>query len=173
MNKTEKTEMISRIKELINESNAVYLADYAGINVFDISNIRNEFRKEGVKYKVFKNTLVKRAIRETGKYEKLENHLVGMIGMAFVNDDLSAPARVIKKYHDASQKLALKGCYLEDQYFAGDKLNELAALPTKAEVIAGILGSINAPASGIVGTINAVIRELVSVVDEIAKKKAA
>lgn len=173
MNKTEKAEMISRIKELITESGAVYIADYSGINVADINNIRNEFRKEGVTYKVFKNTLVIRAIKETGKFTQLEDHLVGMIGMAFVKENVSAPAKVIKKYYDASQKLTLKGCCIEDQFYEGSRLNELAALPTKAEVIAGILGSLNSPASGIVGTINAVIRELVSVVDEIAKKKAA
>lgn len=173
MNKTEKAEMVSRVKDLINESNAIYLVNYAGINVFDISNLRNEFRKEGVKYKVLKNTLVKRAIKETGKYTLLDEHLVGMIGIAFVKDNLSAPAKVIKKYHDASQKLALKACYIESQFYEGSKLNELASLPTKAEVVASILGSLNAPASGIVGTLNAVIRDLVSVVDEIAKKKAA
>mgnify|MGYP001241833553 CR=1 FL=1 len=173
MNKTEKAEIVSRIKDLINDSDAVYLADYSGINVADINNIRNEFRKEGVKYGVFKNTLVKRAIKETGKYTELENHLVGMIGMAFVKDNVSAPAKVIKKYYDASQKLALKGSYIESQFYDGSKLNELATLPTKAEVIAGILGSLNSPASGIVGTLNAVVRDLVSVIDEIAKKKAA
>jgi large subunit ribosomal protein L10 len=173
MNKTEKAEMISRVKELINGADAVYLADYSGINVADINNLRNEFRKEGITYKVFKNTLVKRALQETGKFTKLEDHLVGMIGLAFVKDNVSAPAKVIKKYFDASQKLALKGCCIEDQFYDGSRLNELAQLPTKAEVIAGILGSLNSPASGIVGTINAVVRDLVSVIDEIAKKKAA
>jgi Ribosomal protein L10 len=173
MNKTEKAEIISQIKELINDANAVYLADYSGINVFDINNIRNEFRKEGVKYKVLKNTLVKRALKETGKFTQLENHLVGMAGLAFVKDNLSAPAKVIKKYYDANQKFALKACYIESQFYDGSKLNELASLPTKAEVIAGILGSLNSPASGIVGTLNAVMRDLVSVIDEIAKTKAA
>jgi large subunit ribosomal protein L10 len=56
---------------------------------------------------------------------------------------------------------------------SGDKLNEIASLPTKAEIVAGILGSINAPISGIVGAINAVMRDLVSVIDEISKKEAA
>lgn len=173
MNKNEKEDIISQVKEMINNSSAVYLTDYSGITVGDISNIRNEFRKEGVKYRVIKNTLFKRAIDETGKYDKLTNHLVGMTGYAFASQNPVAPAKIIKKYFDSTQKLSLKACYIEDQYYEGKRLNELATLPSKGEIIAGILGSIQAPASGIVGAINAVFRDLVSVVDEISKRQAA
>ncbi len=173
MNKNEKSDIISEVKEMIQNSSAVYLTDYTGIKVADISAIRNNFRKEGVKYKVFKNTLFERAINETGKYEKLADHLVGMTGYAFASDNPIAPAKIIKKYFDDNNKLALKACYIENQFYPGTKLDEIASLPTKNEIIAGILGSINAPASGIVGAINAVMRDLVSVIDEISKKKAA
>jgi large subunit ribosomal protein L10 len=174
MNKNEKEEMISSVKEMISNSSAVYLTDYAGISVSDINNIRNEFRKEGVKYKVIKNTLFNRALAEVGKFENLSDHLVGMTGYAFANaDNPVAPAKIIKKYFDSSQKLSLKACYIENQYFDGSKLEELANLPTKNEIIASILSSINAPASGIVGAINAVMRDLVNVVDQISKREAA
>jgi large subunit ribosomal protein L10 len=173
MNKNEKTELIAEAKELIQKASAVYLTDYSKINVADISEIRNQFRKDGVKYRVFKNTLFKRALVESGKFEKLANHLEGMTGFVFASTNPVAPAKIIKKYNDTSQKFPLKACYIETQYFDGSKLKELSELPTKEEVIAGILGSLNAPASGIVGTIAAVIRELVSVIDEVSKKKAA
>ncbi|MBK7228857.1 MAG: 50S ribosomal protein L10 [Ignavibacteriales bacterium] len=173
MNKNEKSELIAQAKELIDNSTAIYLTDYAKINVADISDLRNQFRKEGVKYKVIKNTLFKRALVESGKFEKLADHLEGMTGFAFASTNPVAPAKIIKKYNDASQKLPLKACYIETQYYDGSKLAELAALPSKEEVIAGILGSLNSPASGIVGAISAVIRDLVSVVDEVSKKKAA
>jgi large subunit ribosomal protein L10 len=173
MNKNEKTDVVSQVKEMINNASAVYLTDYTGINVADISDIRNNFRKEGVTYKVIKNTLFKRAIDESGKYDKLADHLVGMTGYAFASDNPVAPAKIIKKYFDETKKLALKACYVEDQYYPSDKLNELATLPSKNELIASILGSIEAPASGIVGVINAVMRDLVSVIDEISKKEAA
>lgn len=173
MNKNEKADIVSQVREMIENSSAVYLTDYNGISVSDISDIRNEFRKEGVKYKVIKNTLFKRAIEESGKYDKLADHLVGMTGYAFTSDNPVAPAKIIKKYFDSKQKLSLKACYIEDQYYEGSRLNELATLPSKNEIIAGILGSLQSPASGIVGAINAVFRDLVSVVDEISKKKAA
>ena len=173
MNKNEKAEIIAQAKELIKNSTALYLTDYSKINVADISEIRNQFRKDGVKYRVFKNTLFKRALVESGKFEKLADHLEGMTGFAFASTNPVAPAKIIKKYNDTSQKLPLKACYIETQYYDGSRLAELAVLPTKGELIAGILGSLNSPASGIVGSIAAVIRNLVSVIDEVSKKKAA
>jgi large subunit ribosomal protein L10 len=174
MNKNEKADVVAKVKEMLDASSALYVTDYAGISVADISNIRNEFRQNNVKYKVYKNTLFKRALAESGKYSKLSDHLVGMSGYAFAAaENPVAPAKIIKKYFDAHQKLALKACYIENQFYEGSRLNELASLPSKSEIIAGILASLNSPASGIVGAINAVMRDLVSVIDEISKKQAA
>ncbi len=173
MNKNEKLESIAEAKELIENATAVYLTDYSRINVEDISGIRNQFRKDGVTYRVFKNTLFKRALVESGKFEKLADHLEGMTGFAFASTNPVAPAKIIKKYNDTSQKFQLKACYIETQYFDGSELAQLAELPTKDELIAGIMGSLNSPAAGIVGSITAVIRNLVSVIDEVSKKKAA
>ena len=173
MNKNEKAEKVAEVKELVENSSAIFLTDFSGIDVADITGIRNEFRKEGVRYKVIKNTLFNRAISESGKYPKLSGHLVGMTGYAFASDNPVAPAKIINKYYEDKKKLALKACYIDDQFYEGNRLAELAALPSKKEIIASILGSINAPASGIVGAINAVMRDLVSVIDEVAKTKAA
>lgn len=172
-NKNGKSEIVAQVKEMLENSTAVYLADYSGITVDEVNNIRNDFRKEGVKYKVYKNTLVKRALDEVGKYDKLADHLVGMTGYIFASDNPVVPAKIIKKYFDDKHKFSLKACYIEDQYFDGSRLNELASLPSKKEIIASILGSIESPISGIVGAINAVMRDLVSVVDQISKKEAA
>ena len=173
MNRNEKSEIISEIKELLESSTAIYLTDFGGINVEDISELRNQFRNEGVRYKVFKNTLVKRALDEAGKYEKIADHLTGMTGFAFASSNPLAPAKIINKYFSDKEKLSLKACYVEGEYFDGNQLKTLATLPTKNELIAGILGSINSPVSGIAGAINAVVRDLVNVVDQISKRQAA
>lgn len=173
MNRNEKSEIISEIKELLESSTAIYLTDYSGINVEDVSELRNQFRNEGVRYKVFKNTLIKRALDEAGKYEKIADHLTGMTGFAFASTNPLAPAKIINKYFSDKEKLSLKACYVEGEYFEGSQLKTLATLPTKNELIAGILGSINSPVSGIVGVINAVFRDLVSVVDQISQRQAA
>jgi large subunit ribosomal protein L10 len=150
MNKTEKTEVVSSVKEMIENSSAIYLADYSGINVEDISKIRNDFRKEKVRYKVYKNTLFKRALDELGKYDKLAGHLAGMTGYVFATENPVAPAKIIKKYFDETKKLSLKACYIDQQFYEGSNLDMLEALPSKNELIAGIMGSLKSPASGIV-----------------------
>ena len=170
MNRNEKSEIISEIKELLESSTAIYLTDFGGINVEDVSELRNQFRNEGVRYKVFKNTLVKRALDEAGKYEKIADHLTGMTGFAFASSNPLAPAKIINKYFSDKEKLSLKACYVEGEYFDGNQLKTLATIPTKNELIAGILGSINSPVSGIAGAINAVVRDLVNVVDQISKR---
>jgi large subunit ribosomal protein L10 len=172
MKKNEKIEVINEARKLIEESSAVYVADYTGVNVAEITDLRNQFRKEGVKYKVFKNTLFKRALVESGKYTRLAENLTGMSGFAFAYKDPTAPAKIIKKFSENNKKFTLKACYIESEYFTGDQLETIANLPTKSDIVAGILSSINAPASGIVGSINAVIRDLISVIDQISKKAA-
>ena len=107
MNKNEKAELIAEAKELLQKATAVYLTDYSNINVADISEIRNQFRKDGVSYKVFKNTLFKRALVELGKFEKLADHLEGMTGFAFASTNPVAPAKIIKKYNEVSAKRLL------------------------------------------------------------------
>jgi len=172
--RNEKAEVISEIEERLKASSAVYLVDYNKLTVGEISGLRREFLKEGVFYKVYKNTFVKKALENLGMYPELSKNLVGMTGFAFANENnYIAPAKIIKKFSDDKKKFNFKGCYIENEYYSSDKLEVLASMPSKEEVIAGIIGSIASPASGIVGAINAVIRDLVSVIDEISKKKVA
>ena len=173
MNRDEKTEIISEVKELLENSTAVYLTDYSGIDVEDISSLRNQFRQEGVRYKVFKNNLFKLALDESGKYEKLADHLTGMTGFAFTSTNPIAPAKIISKYFGEKEKLSLKACYVEGEYYDSSHLKTLATLPSKNELIAGIMGSIDLPVSGIVGAINAVVRDLANVIDQISKRETA
>ena len=173
MKKTEKVEIVDKIKELISNSSGMFLVNYSGVNVADINKLRSSFIKDGVTYKVFKNTLFKKALEQVGGFEKFNDQLVGMIGIAFAGENFVAPAKIIKKYFDETGKLSFKGCYIESAFYGADQLNTIASMPTKEEIISGIIGSVASPASGIVGAINAVIRDLVSVIDEVGKKKAA
>lgn len=172
MKKNKKIEMIDEAKNLIKQSNAVYIFDYSGVNVKDITDLRNQFRKEGVKYKVLKNTLFQIANNQLGKYPKLSDNLVGMSGFAFTSKDPIAPARIAKKFADTNKKFTLKSCYIESEFFSGNQLELIANLPNKNDLIAGILSSLNSTPAGIVGSINAVIRDLISVIDQISKKAA-
>lgn len=173
MNKTEKQDSVAEIKELINNSSAIFLVNYDKVNVENINKLRKEFIKEGVTYKVFKNTLAKRALTEIGGYDKFNDLLKGMTGFAFVGENYVAPPKIIKKYSDEKNQFNFKGCYIESQFYGADQLDMLSKMPTKDEIIAGIMGSIAAPASNLVGVISALQRDIVSLVDEISKQKAA
>lgn len=177
MNKEQKTEAVAEIKELIESSEAMYFTDFAGLTVEEVNELRKEFYKSELKYKVVKNTLTARALKETGKYsshaEKLIEILNGPTGIVFAYKNPVAPAKILKKFADKISKPKLKVAVVENEFYDSKQLNNLASLPTKEEVIAGILGSLDSPASGIVGSINAVMRDLFSVIEEVAKKKAA
>lgn len=174
MNKTEKAEIISEIKQNMSESTAVFLVDYHGISVEEVNGLRKDFRKEGLKYKVYKNTLFKKALEEVEGYSEFKDILEGMIGTVFAGEDnFVAPAKLIKKFNDDKKKFNFKGCYIESEFYGSDKLETLASMPTRDEVMASIVGSVAAPMQGIVGAINAVMRDITILVDEISKKKAA
>jgi large subunit ribosomal protein L10 len=173
MNKQEKAESVAEIKGLVESASALFLVDYHGINVENVSQLRRDFVKEGTTYKVFKNTLLKRVLQETGGYDELLDKLTGMTGVAFAGENFVAPAKIIKKYFDGKKNLKFKGCYIESTYYGEEQLNTLASMPTKDEIMASIVGSIANPATGIVGAINAVTRDIVSCIDQISKKEAA
>lgn len=159
---------------MLNDSTALYFTDFTGMTVAEANELRDEFHKSNIKYRVVKNTLLKRALGDSDNYseqvEEFSKYLVGPTGVIFAGEDPVSPAKIIKKFFDKSEKPKLKIAYLDNQIFGGEQLNMLASMLTKEEVIAGICGSLNSPASGIVGSINALMRDLFSVIEEVAKK---
>ncbi len=177
MEKIKKNEIIAEIKDKMNNAPAIYLIDFAGMTVAEVENLRSEFYKANIKYKVVKNTFALRAMKESETYSQfvndLEGHFKGNTGIIFADSDPVAPARILKKLTEKSDKPKFKAAIVDKLYFGSDKMQQLASLLTKEEIIAGILSSLDSPVSGIVGAINAVIRDLASVIEEAAKKKAA
>ena len=102
-----------------------------------------------------------------------EDKFFGQTGIIVGYSDPIAPAKIIKDVSEKSDKPKLKAAIVDGQLFDGAQLKQIAALPTKEDLIASILGSLNAPASGIVGAINAVLRDVAYLVEEVAKNKAA
>jgi len=173
MNRSDKEAIVAEVAEKVARATAMYFADFTGLTVGEASELRREFRKAGIEYTVVKNTLAKKALEQVTGYDRVYEKLVGPTGIAFSYDDAVAPAKIIKKFNEKSGKLKLKVAVLEKQVFDGSKLDELSKLPTRGELMSGVLGSIQAPISGIVGAIGAVARDLVNVIDAIEKKKAA
>ncbi len=173
MNKDEKQAIISQVTEKVRRAKGMYFADFTGMTVEQITEFRRELRKSGVDFKVAKNTLIKRSLQEVGGYDKAYESLIGATGIAFGYDDPVEPARIMNKFVEKNEKPRLKVAFVEGVAYDGKNLKAIAALPSRKDLIAAILGSLQAPASGIVGSINAVMRDVASLVEEVAKKRAA
>ncbi|MBL0177332.1 MAG: 50S ribosomal protein L10 [Ignavibacteria bacterium] len=173
MTKEKKAEIIQDAVSRISRASGLYLANFSGMTVEQASNLRREFFKLEVDYVVIKNTLLKRALDEVGGYEGVSPYLVNQTGLVIAYGDPIAPARTLEKFNkDNQQKPAVKVCVIEKQVFDGARLSEIASLPSRLDLIAGIMGTLEAPAQGIVGAINAVISGIVYAIDAIEKKKA-
>ena len=174
MDKNQKIAATSELKDMFDAADALYLTDFTGMSVADVEELRDEFFKANVKYRVVKNTLAIRALKDSDKYsefsEKFTEHLTGPTSIAFSGEDPVAPAKILKKFIDKSDKPKFKLALVENEFYESDKLKELSSLLSKDELIAGIIHCINFPATGIVGAINATMRDLASVIEEVGKK---
>jgi len=172
MTKTKKEEVVAEVATMLDGASGIYSIDFTGLTVANAIRLRREFKKAGVKYKVAKNTLVKRALRDAGGYDHILDQFVGQTGIAVGYDDPAAPARVLNEFIDPRVDIPkLNFAVIERELMPGSELKALAAMPSRKDVLGSIVGAINAPASGIVGAINAVMRDLASVIEEVAKQK--
>jgi len=173
MKRTEKEQIVAEVAETVGRARGLFFTDFSGLTVEQATELRREFRRAGIDYRVVKNTLIQKALESASGYDKVFSSLVGPTGVAFAYDDPVAPAKIIQKFAEKHKKLSLKTCVIEKQVYEGSKLAELAKLPTRAELMAFVVGSIQSPLAAVPTVLNAVLRDLASVVDEIGKKKAA
>jgi large subunit ribosomal protein L10 len=169
----QKKAIVADLIELLKPASGIYFVDYAKLTVKETTEIRKDFYKIGAKMRVAKNSLILRAIAEIEGLDVPEELMIGQTAIIIAGEDATAPAKVIKKIFDKTERLRLKAAVIEGQLFDGKQLNLVASLPSRAELMAGILGSLQSPISGIVGSINAVMRDLSSLIEEVAKKNAA
>ncbi len=173
MKRSEKDQIIAEVAEVVGRAHGMFFTDFGGLTVDQATELRREFHKAGVDYRVAKNTLIRKALEQVGGYDGVFDKLAGPTGVAFAYADPIAPAKIIQKFIEKHKKLSLKVCMIEREMYDGSRLAEIAKIPSRAEIVAAILGSIQAPIAGIPGAINAVMRDLVSVIDEVGKKKQA
>lgn len=172
MQRNEKNKIIEELKEKVSRSSGMYLADFTGITVQQVNELRKELYKAGIEYRVVKNTLLKKALESLSGYEKMYDKLVGPTAIAFGYDDPIIAAKMLKKFSEKNNVLKVKACVIENHVYDGSELSNIANMPSRPEMISSIIGSIQAPIAGLIGAINAVMRDIVNVLDAIEKKKA-
>lgn len=156
----QKKRQVEEIKKMVSEAYSFVLIDYCGISVAQDTELRNEFRKNDVKYAVIKNRLLKIALNELG-YTQFDEALNGPTAVAFGGENLAAPAKIANDKAAAFKKMKIK-CGMVDGIFLDEAgVKRLATLPSREGLIAMLLGMLQAP-----------VAAFARAIDAIAKKKA-
>lgn len=172
MNRDNKEQVVAELAEKLASAKATFLADYRGLNVEQLNKLRSELRGAGVEYRVVKNTLLRLAAQGTGA-AALDPFLEGPTAIAIAGQDPVAPAKILSDFAKANAKFELKGGALEGKALSVEDVKALAELPSREQLLAMMLGSLNAPASNFVGVLAAIPRSLVQVLAAIQDQKAA
>jgi large subunit ribosomal protein L10 len=163
---------VHELRERLAGSQNLFLTDFAGLTVEEITNLRGELRKDGSTYAVVKNTLFKLAAG-SDLAKTLDTFLAGPTGVVFAGSDPVAPAKAIKQFADDRKKLGIKAAYIDGRLVDAKQVEVLAALPPKAELIAKLVGSLASPLRGLVTVLSGNQSGLVRVLNAIREQKEA
>ena len=173
MNKENKQQVVAELHDKLQKANAVFLADFRGMNVGKATELRDELRKASVEYKVVKNTLLDLASRDTDK-ESLQPFFKGPTAVALSYDDPVAAAKVLSRFAKEQQAtFKLKAGVLTGKPISVTDIQALADLPSREVLIAKLLGTMQAPVSNFVGVLAAVPGSFVRALDAIRSQKEA
>ena len=170
-----KRAIVAELKDQLTTSKGAVLVSYKGLTVAVDTELRRELRAAGVTYHVVKNTMTRLAAKEAG-LDELTEHLEGTTALAFSKEDAVAPAKVIcgfmkkNKLEDAGI-LTIKTGLVEGKVISDKEVKALADLPSKEQLIAKLLGSMNAPLANTVGVMSAIVSSIVRVVDAVREQK--
>ena len=139
-----KQELVNQIAEEIKASSSVVIADYRGLNVAEVTELRNNMRNEGLTFKVYKNSLVRRAMEQAG-IEGLDGVLTGPNAFAFSTDDAVAPARVLNDFAKQHENLELKAGVIEGKVADQAEIKAIATLPSREGLLSMLLSVLTAP----------------------------
>jgi large subunit ribosomal protein L10 len=171
MQRSEKETVVQDVTEIFQKAKSVFVTDYEGLTVEKMSVLRQKFRASAVEYRVVKNTLAKMAADKAGKGE-INAYFKGPSAIAYSFEDASAPARIIKEFFKDNQKPKVKFTIFEGEFLGPERLDEIAALPSRTVLIARVLGGFNAPIQGLAGALGGILSKLVRTVDAVRESRA-
>lgn len=148
-----KQPIIHAIAEEVKDAAGVVLVDYRGLSVAEDTELRKQLREAGILYKVYKNSMMKRAFEGT-EFEGLDAFLAGPSAIAVSKDDATAPARILAKFAKKAKALELKGGVVEGKVYDESALQTLASIPSRDELLAKLLGSLQSPITNLARVLN-------------------
>ena len=172
LNLEDKKALVAEVAEVASKAQSVVAAEYRGLSVGQMTELRAKARKSGVYVRVVKNTLARKALAGTS-FEAVGPKLKGPLVLAFSKDDPGAAARVVKDFAKANDKLVATLVSLGGQVLSAKDLEAVASLPTREQALSMLLGTLKAPSQKLVSTIAAVPSKLVRTLAAVRDQKQA
>src|SRR5215475_1652521 len=172
LNLEDKKAMVAEVAEVAAKAQSVVAAQYRGLTVGQMTELRAKARKSGVYMRVVKNTLARKALAGTS-FESVGPKLKGPLVLAFSKDDPGAAARVVKDFAKSNEKLVATLVSLGGQILPGAELGKVASLPTREQALSMLLGVLKAPIQKLVGTLAAPASQLARAVAAVRDQKQA
>lgn len=165
-----KIQAVAEMKDLFEGANSLFVTDYQGLNVADMTALRTSLRAQNVRFLIAKNTLMKIAAQEAG-VTGIDDHFVGPTAIAFTSDDPAAAAKILNESFKKKKLPRMKVFVVDDEVFEAAQISRLADLPTKEILLSQVVAAVEAPLTSLVGSLDGFFRELVGSIDALADKK--
>ena len=150
-----KQPIVAEISELLNGAASAVAVDYRGLTVAQDTELRKQLREAGVTYKVYKNTLIRRAAEGTD-FAALDPHLEGPTAIAVSKDDATAPASVLAEFAKKADKLEIKAGVVEGTYYDAKGMQAISSIPSREVLLGRLFGSMKSPIANLARVLNQV-----------------
>ncbi len=168
ISKARKDRLVAQYLDLLNQSKAIFLTEYTGLDVRQMQALRHEVRKADGTYQVTKNTLLRLALEEAGKPVPVDL-ITGQLAAGFAMNEAPTLAKALTDFARREEMLVIKGAILGNELLSADQVKALAKLPSLDELRAQLLSLLQGSARNIAGTIASGVRQVVNVVDAYAQ----
>jgi large subunit ribosomal protein L10 len=170
LNIEEKKAIVAELAEVASRSVSVIAAEYCGLTVSEMTALRTDARKSGIKVKIYPNTLARKAVEGT-RFQCLQSALVGPILLLFSQDEPASAARMVRDYVKEHEKFIVKALVLEGRLLAPDQLKAVASMPSRHEALAQLMTVMKGPVVKLARTLTETYAQLVRVMAAVADKK--
>lgn len=168
----QKFDAVADLTEKLSRSKSVVVADYRGLTVAQVNKLRKKMREANVDYEVVKNRLFKIAASENG-FDQMDAMLKGPSAFAIGYEDPVSPAKVLSEFAKDAEKLQIKGGWLGTQSLSINHVKDLANMPSREQLLARMLGSLNSPITKVAIGLNQAVSKVAYAVKAVADQKQA
>ncbi|KKR06383.1 MAG: 50S ribosomal protein L10 [candidate division WS6 bacterium GW2011_GWF2_39_15] len=170
-NRTQKGELLTQYLDMIKSNSGYLLVDTSGLDTLTITNFKMKLNEVGANYAVIKNSVFKIALQETNQPVETQT-FDGPTAVISYSEDPTAAAKLVKELQKTSEKFNAKLGTINGSYINADRVMQLADIPSREELLAKLLGSMNAPLTGVMNAITGNIRGFTMVLKQLSEKEA-